>query len=152
MSDYQHILVGIDFAESTSKILTHAVDIAQRNNASISLLHIVEYLPPIDSAYEPVLASNWDINEGELIEQGKLSLEQLSHSYPLDSLQSGYKLKVLTGTPKTIISNYAKEHNCDLIILGSHGRHGIQRLLGSTASAILNDMPCDILALKIDSN
>ena len=56
---------------------------------------------------------------------------------------------VLLGSPKYEICNYARENHSDLLILGSHGRHGIKLLLGSTANGVLHDMPCDVLAVKL---
>ena len=77
MSDYTHILVAVDFSASADQVLSQAHDIAQRNHAQLSLLHVVEYLPPIDSAYEPILTSNWMIDETEMMEQAKRSLKKM---------------------------------------------------------------------------
>ncbi len=43
----------------------------------------------------------------------------------------------------------AKEHDCDLIVVGSHGRHGLALLLGSTANDVLHGAPCDVLAVSL---
>ena len=43
----------------------------------------------------------------------------------------------------------AEEHAVDLIVIGSHGRHGLQRILGSTASGVLHTATCDVLAVRI---
>jgi len=147
MSDYTHILVAIDFAGSSQQILDKALDIARRNRARLSLLHVVEYLPPIDSAYEPILASNWVVDESEMLEQARHSLQQFSKK---QGLEDAY-LDVQLGTPKHEISQFVKQHKCDLVVMGSHGRHGIGLLLGSTANAVLHEMPCDILAIKIEA-
>lgn len=150
MSDYSHILAAIDFAESSSLILDKAKDIALRNNAKLSLIHVVEYLPPLDSAYEPILVSNWAIDEKELLERGQHSLEHISKTFKLDEIKNDVELRAQLGIPKNEICDYAREQNCDLIVMGSHGRHGIKLLLGSTANAVLHEMPCDILAVKIE--
>lgn len=147
MSDYRHILLAVDFSSSAASILKKARDIAQRNNAKLSLLHVVEYLPPIDSAYEPILASNWVVDENEMLDQARQSLEGFSKKNGLDN---DVALEVQLGTPKQEITQFAKEHHCDLIVMGSHGRHGISLLLGSTSNAVLHAMPCDILAVKIN--
>jgi len=146
MANYTHILVAVDFSGSASKVLAKAREIAERNNAKLSLLHIVEYLPPIDSAYEPILASNWSIDEEKLVEQANESLHKISAEHGLTDAN----LKVVLGTPKYEISQFVKTNQCDLVVLGSHGRHGISLLLGSTANAVLHDMPCDILAVKVN--
>jgi len=147
MSDYKHILVAVDFSASAEQVLNKAREISARNNAKLSLLHVVEYLPPIDSVYEPALSNNWVIDETEMLEQAKSSLKTFSQQQKLE----GAELYTQLGTPKYEISQFVKEQQCDLVILGSHGRHGINILLGSTANAVLHDMPCDILAVKIDT-
>jgi len=146
MSDYTHILVAVDFSASADRVLAKACDIAQRNNAKLSLLHVVEYLPPLDSAYEPMLGSNWVINEAELQEQAIQSLKKLSDKHNLENLD----LSVQPGTPKHEISQFVKDKKCDLVVMGSHGRHGFSLLLGSTSNAVLHAMPCDILTVKIE--
>ena len=147
MVNYTHILVAIDFSTSSEQVILKARDISQANKAKLSLLHVGEYLPPIDSAYEPMLNSSWVIDESLMQEQALKSLQQFSKKHGLEKAE----LNVQIGTPKYEISQFVKEQQCDLVILGSHGRHGISLLLGSTANAVLHDMPCDILAVKLDN-
>jgi len=47
------------------------------------------------------------------------------------------------------ITRYADDKQADLIVIGSHGRHGLQRLLGSTATPVLHNAKCDVLAVRI---
>ena len=53
------------------------------------------------------------------------------------------------GSTRREILRLAKELDTNLIVIGSHGREGIQRLLGSTANAVLHGAPCDVLAVRI---
>ena len=145
MNDYTHILVAVDFSSSADQILTKACDIAQRNNARLSLLHVVEYMPPIDYANDSMV-STWVIDDNEMLESAKQSLEKISKQHKLKNVE----LKVEFGTPKHEISQFVKDKQCDLVVIGSHGRHGLSLLLGSTASAVLHAMPCDILTVKIE--
>ena len=146
MSMYTHILVAIDFSTSTDLVLAKANTIAQRNNAKLTLLHVVEFLPPIDSIGEPYFNSNWDVDETMLIERSKQSLQNISDKNKL----SNAELSVQLGTPKHEISQFVNDNDCDLVVIGSHGRHGIRLLLGSTANAVLHDMPCDILTVRLE--
>ena len=145
MSDYTHILLAIDFSTSANQVLAKARDIAQRNNAKLSLLHVVEYMPPVDYANDPMV-SNWVINDNEMLEQAKKSLQKFSEQHNLKEVD----LNVQFGTPKHVISQFVEDKQCDLVIMGSHGRHGISLLLGSTAVAVLHAMPCDILTVKLE--
>jgi universal stress protein A len=144
MNDYKHVVAAIDFSRSADQVLIKARDIAQRNNARLSLLHVVEYMPPIDYESEPLI-SNWGVDEEDMLEQAEQSLQKISGQHKLENADQS----VLLGTPKHEISQFVKDKQCDLVVLGSHGRHGINLLLGSTANAVLHAMPCDILAVKI---
>ncbi len=144
MSDYTHILLAVDFSASADQLVIKAREIAQRNKARLSLLHVVEYMPPIDYANDAMI-SNWVIDDNEMLERAKQSLEKISKLHKLKNVE----LKVQFGTPKHEISQFVKDQQCDLVVMGSHGRHGISLLLGSTANAVLHAMPCDILTVKI---
>ena len=145
MSDYAHILVAVDFSKSANQVLTKAYNIAQRDKAKLSLLCVVEYLPPIDFTHEPLFVNNWVDNEEVMLEHARKLLQNLSKQHNLKNAE----LVVRLGTPKHEISKFVKDHQCDLVVMGSHGRHGIDLLLGSTANAVLHAMPCDILTVKI---
>ena len=56
------------------------------------------------------------------------------------------------GAPKNVIIHQAEKLKADLIIVGSHGRHGIQLLLGSTANGVIHHAHCDVLAVRIADN
>ena len=145
MSDYTHILVAVDFSSTADLVVAKASEIAQKNNSKISLLHVVEFLPPIDVAYEPVLNSNWIIDEDELLKQSEKSLKNLCQKHDINRANSFSQM----GVPKHEIVQFANSNQCDLLVVGSHGRHGLSLLLGSTANAILHAMPCDVLTVQI---
>jgi len=146
MSDYSHILAAVDFSSSADQVLSKAIKIADRDKAKLSLLHVVEYMPPIDSAFDPMLTGNWMLDEDTLVENARQTLIKFSDRHGLKNVE----LEVQLGTPKQEITRYIEEHECDLVILGSHGRHGLNILLGSTANAVLHAMPCDILTVKVE--
>jgi len=145
MSDYKHILMAVDFTKSAEQILARALDIAEHNNAKLSMLHVVEYMPPVDYVNDPMV-SNWVVDDNEMLEQAKKSLQKFSKQHSLKNVD----LNVQFGRPKHVISQFVKDQQCDLVIIGSHGRHGISIFLGSTASAVLHALPCDILTIKIE--
>lgn len=145
MSNYRNILVAIDFSDASSRVIQRAIDIARRNNVPLTLLHVVEYMPPMDIAYEPVPSIAW-IDEEALLQRAKESLAK----FCTDNRITNEKQVVVSGAAKLEICQYARKNQCDLVILGSHGRHGIQLLLGSTANGVLHDMPCDVLAVNLN--
>lgn len=145
MSAYQNILAAIDFSSAAEMVGQRAADLANRNQAKLTFLHVVEYLPPIDFAFEPLSGPDWMIAEEELIEHAQNSLRQFAEKTGIAEAAQ----IALVGLPKDAIVRIAREHATDLIVVGSHGRHGISRLLGSTANGVLHTAPCDVLAVRI---
>jgi universal stress protein A len=56
---------------------------------------------------------------------------------------------VVVGSPKQEIIRVAEDLGADLIIVGTHGRHGLDKLLGSTAASVVNHAQCDVLAVRL---
>ena len=83
--------------------------------------------------------------EQQLLEQSRRQLEKLAEKYDISETE----VIVEIGLTKAAITNAAIERNIDLIIVGSHGRHGVGLLLGSTANAVLHHAQCDVLAVRI---
>lgn len=144
MKNYKIILVAIDFSVSSSTVIRRAVDVAKRNSADLSLIHVVEYIPPPDMAYETAISPDWVINQDVMARHAESKLEKFCEKHNLSKVRQ----TVVVGAPKYEICNYAREHGCDLIVMGAHGLHGIRLLLGSTTNGVLHEMPCDVLAVK----
>ncbi len=145
MSAYQRILIAVDFSAACKHVLARGVEVARQNQAVITLIHVVEYLPPMDFGYEPIIVPDWYSNEQEIITQAEKSLKQLAAENNIKEENT----VVQSGTPKNEMVRFADEHQIDLIVIGSHGRHGIQRILGSTAYPVLQNAHCDVLAIRI---
>jgi universal stress protein A len=143
MATYRHVLAAIDFSEITSRVCTQASDIAQRYGASLTLVHVVEPII-VDPIYEVMPAIPVEL-ELKQIEIARQRTRELGEKYGVPS----EKCRVETGSTKAVIVHLAREIQADLIVLGSHGRHGINLLLGSTASAVMHSAPCDVLAVRI---
>ncbi len=146
MPIYNHILVAIDFSAAADHVLSKALDIAKDSNTKLSLLHVVEYTPPMDYLNDSVLDFDWASQEKVILEHARDKMQQFAKKHDLKNVA----LEVESGTPKLLISHFIKQHKCDLVVLGSHGRHGLSLLLGSTANALLHAMPCDVLTIKIE--
>src|SRR5204863_6825990 len=75
--------------------------------------------------------------------------EQLSQIRPVDARIAVNHL-LLGGDPPTEIVNYARDAGIDLIVIGTHGRTGVERLLmGSVAEKVLREAPCSVLVVKL---
>jgi universal stress protein A len=141
---YQHILIATDFSKQKDMICAKARELAEQHQANLSICHIIEDFPLTDFAYEPMISVDIDMRDA-LLESGKKQLATLAESLSIPASQQWVEL----GTPGHDIVRVADENNVDLIIVGSHGRHGFKRLLGSTANAILHHAHCDVLAVRL---
>ncbi len=144
MADYERILVAVDFSPVARKLLVRARQLAEQYQAQALLLHVVEYIPPLDPSGDLLVAPLWDLDERELLALAQKKLTALAE-------QQGWpdcRREVLLGSAKREIAKCAQEQQCDLIVIGSHGRQGIGRLLGSTAVGVLHRAHCDVLAVR----
>jgi universal stress protein A len=121
----------------------HAAGLAKLHHAELSLVHVVEPVVT-DSAFDTLPPLPVDFDD-VLMQQARKRLEDLRQRYALQS--NNIFLEI--GVTKKEIIRVATEQHSDLIVLGSHGRHGVELLLGSTANAVLHHAPCDVLAVRI---
>ena len=137
---YKHILFATDLTDDTEYLVEKVKTLRGYGNATLSLIHVVEPLPGYSYAYLGIE----DI-EGQLIEEAKQTMQKLGER--LNVAKDDQFIEV--GPTKTKILKIADEMNADLIICGSHGRHGLSLLLGSTANAILHGAKCDVLTVRL---
>ena len=144
MDNYRHVLVAVDFMPDHRQVTSRAAAIARQNGARLSLVHVVEYLH-MDLAEELVLPQDLVLEE-QLMAAARKRLDAMA-----DALEGGEAVErhVSLGQTREEILRIAEEREADLIVVGRHGRHGIARLLGSTANAILQHAPCDVLAVHL---
>ena len=137
---YKHILFASDLSEETDFVVEKVQKLCQLTKAKLSLVHVVEPLPGYSYAYLGIE----DI-EGQLITEARVAIEKLGDKL---NVKKGDQF-VEVGPTKTKILKVADETKTDLIICGSHGRHGLSLLLGSTANAILHGAKCDVLTVRL---
>jgi len=143
MANYRHIILAVDFSDDFDPVVAKAIEIQQRNESKLTLVHVVEYSGAIYTGEIP-LPEDFDLDQ-RLMDQAK---EQLTAMATRHQLMDHTEL-VEIGTPKREIVRVANELDSDLIVIGSHGRHGLQLLLGSTANGVLHLAPCDVLAVRV---
>ena len=144
MNNYKHILLAVDFFEQCDPVIHRAQELAARYQAKLSIVHVVDSLPMIDAGYGADIPFNMDLTT-ELMAEAKKRLGKLAQK--LDVTEDNLWLEM--GSPKTEIVRVAKENKVDLIVLGSHGRHGLALILGSTANGVLHHADCDVLAVRL---
>lgn len=137
---YKKILFATDFDDVGISAARKAKKIADENHAELLMVHVVE---PIPAYAYPGFAGFAEV-EQSIREQAEKELNALAQKIGVDK-----KHRLLEfGSTKNEVLRVAKEHDVDLIVTGSHGKHGLALLLGSTANSILHAAQCDVLIVR----
>jgi len=145
MKTPKNILVPIDFSEGSVAALDYAVGLASKLDAKIHLLNVVgvqalgaEYGMPVAAAAVELICDTGQQALAKLIAANK---HVASFAPPM--------LEV--GDPRTMIEAVAKKLGVDLVVMGTHGRHGLKRLLlGSVAEMVVRTAPCPVLLVRAE--
>jgi universal stress protein A len=132
----KEILVPVDFTECTEKALAYAVPFARQFGATVTLLHVVE----------PAFVPASEMVDVDLSHESQRALERLRTRV---ASQVRCQTMIRRGGAEQEIIAVAKELACDLIILSTHGRSGLDRLLlGSTAERVVRRAGCPIFIVR----
>lgn len=138
----QHILTPVDFSSPSLASLEYAIQFANRVGAKLTLLHVLEPvfhdlglgLGQIEQ--EPVKRAHWETRLAELATTVR------SFGLPADSVVCG-------GIPSHSILACALQRQCDLIVMGTHGRRGLSNgRFGSVAEAVLRQATCPVMTVR----
>lgn len=141
MLKIQTILVPIDFSDAADHALDIARSLARDHQAKLVLMTSPppQPTPPTTEIYIPEIA------DPRLIEECRLRLTQLSKSITDLPVEQ----RLIMGAPAPSIVEAAKDVDADMIVMGTHGRSGLMRMLmGSVAEYVLRHAPCPVLAIK----
>ncbi|MFB6071077.1 MAG: universal stress protein [Halanaeroarchaeum sp.] len=147
MGLYERILVPTDGSEATERAVREAVDLAAEHGATIHALYVLNTASfasiPTESSVEGI---------SEMLErEGETALESVSavaaeRDVPVEPV-------TLDGSPAREIVRYAEREDCDLIVMGTHGRGGIDRLLlGSVAERVVRSASVPVLTVRVDED
>jgi nucleotide-binding universal stress UspA family protein len=136
------IIAALDNSPRAQGVLDEAIDLAEKLGGQLVLVRAVgipHEIPPEALHAEPG-------NVPEILERiAREGLEKLASTVPEGLLKS---VRVNTGVPWQVICRDADEEKADLIVIGSHGYHGIDRLLGTTASRVVNHAHRSVLVVR----
>lgn len=149
MATYHKILVAVDLSNESDIVLNQARLIADPE----AEIHVVYVQEPMDNVYVGIVPQSAALSglgdlETQLGEELKQKLEKLGAKFGF----SDNRLHILHGSPATEIHRFAREHEIQLIVIGTHGQKGLQLLLGSTANAVLHGACCDVLSVRIGAD
>ena len=139
MSEYRHILVATDLHNDAFPVVQKAVKIAKRGNANLIILTVVPELPFYMASGLNSISSIEAQFESRYRE--RLELLKIEVDVPAEYI-------LFRGRAKLEILKLALKKEADLIVIGSHGANGVQRLLGSTAIAVLHRAKADVLVVR----
>ena len=140
---FRRILVATDFAESAERALACAVQLARQHGAELILLHVYMDLP----AYPEITAGQVEAIYEEQRRWIEDALERRARAARGEGLLARTRLR--TGPAASTIAATAMEERADLLVVGTHGRSGLDRLIvGSVAERVVRLAPCPVLVVK----
>jgi len=142
---YQHILYAAELLEENRVVEDKVMDMQSLTNAKLSVIHVIEPLPVAYMGGElGAMLENVDTEES-LTEHAREMLDPIAKRLNVDQ----DNVITRSGSVGSEILAYADKKDVDLIVVGSHGRHGLELILGSTANSVLHHANCDVLAVRI---
>ncbi|AXV37188.1 MAG: universal stress protein UspA [Methanobacterium sp. BRmetb2] len=147
---YKKILLPTDGSKYADKAAEHAIWIASKSGAEVIVLTVLE-----TSSLAGLPAEDLIVKIKEMLkEEGKRSLEKISdilseeESHKEFNKEVKITLKTKEGAPADEIINMIKEEDVDLVIMGTSGKHGLDRfLLGSVAEKVVRSSPCPVMVV-----
>ena len=139
---YDHILLPTDGSEGMATVVDHARQLAEVHGATLHVLFVANTTALSDLPLE----SSWEGVSSALRKQGQqatdAALEQIG--------DVATETAVVDGSPSKEIVNYAEQNDCDVIVMGTHGRSGVDRLLlGSVAGRVVRSAPVPVMTVRV---
>lgn len=144
MSIYKRILITTDFTDINLVAAKRAVSLAKQNKSEIILLHVIEHFPFDSGPLSSVFQSNAE-SVDSLARHVRTKLDELKLA--LNHKEIKAEFRVTSKSARHEILRFAKEHDVDLVVVAPHGQ-GVIGTLGSTATGVLNNAVCDVLAVR----
>jgi len=146
MGVYERILVPTDGSTETRRAVQHAVELAADQGATVYAVYVVNTASFASIGTEATADGVSDL----LVEEGDAAIDDVAdlaaeHDVPVERV-------LLDGTPSREIVRYAEENDIDLVVMGTHGRGGIDRLLlGSVAEKVVRASHVPVLTVRVES-
>ena len=143
---YANILVAVDLSRESRMVLNAARSVSAKTGSRMHLATVVKPLAQVYGGLNIAPIDHGSLSfEEEVCAQARGQLANLAEEYGIEP----ENVHIIVGAPGPEIRDLAASMSADLIVIGSHGRHGINRLLGSTANAVLHGAGCNVLAVRL---
>jgi nucleotide-binding universal stress UspA family protein len=144
MAEIKKILCAVDFSEVSSKVADYAQTLAKSLGASVKILYVAPSLSQYVGFHVPPTSIETFV--GEILTGAEKSMEVFVQE---NFTEVEAEPKVVTGYASDEILNFAQEEQVDLIIMGTHGRKGIDRILfGSVAEKVVKGAKVPVLTIR----
>jgi len=145
MKAISRILFPVDLTENSDKLVPLVVQMLQKFDAQLNILFVVRVFQYFTSINVPPMSIN--VFENELLENARTKMEEFKtrhfgETFPVTA-------EVLLGEPSETILGYIDDHQIDMVIMGTHGRKGIDRVIfGSVAERVIKIAPVPVLVIN----
>jgi universal stress protein A len=146
MKPFSKILTAIDFSENAECAFDYALTLARQFNAELTIIHVINEPVDLRGFYVPHIS--FEQLEKE-IEESAVKMMETFCSARLGDF-TNYKTAIVTGIPYEEITATAEKIDASLIVIGTHGRTGLDRILfGSTAERVVRSASCPVLTVRL---
>jgi universal stress protein A len=146
MNPFKKILTAIDFSENSESAFDYALILATQFDAELTIIHVINEPVDLRGFYVPHIS--FEQLEKE-IEESAVKMMATFCSERLGTF-TNYKTEIVTGIPYDEITATAAKINASLIVIGTHGRTGLDRILfGSTAERVVRSAACPVLTVRL---
>ncbi|WP_425498645.1 universal stress protein [Haloplanus salilacus] len=147
MEPYDRILVPTDGSDGVERAIDHAVEVAAIHDATIHGLYVLS----TDAYAGLAMESSWESVDELLREDAEAAVARVHELADEGDAGVGVETVVVEGKPSREIVRYAEDEGCDLIVMGTHGRGGIDRLLlGSVAESVIRASSVPVTTVPVD--
>ena len=152
MSRLRKVLIALDATDEAEEVLEGAMGLDPRGSSDI---HVITVIPPIMSGVSGMdgasFAASWPLRDMEetIAQETTKNIRERVATYGIEP----DRVVTRVGRPAIEIRAQAEKDGTDLIVIGSHGRHGLSGvMLGSTANGVLHNAPCDVLTVRVSGS
>ena len=154
---YQKVMACVDYSPHSKRAVRRAMKIAKESNAELVLVNVVDESALYDLYYDPA-GMGFTVTEfsqagvegsmtlvESLIDKSNTQMKTLLEELGLSPKQG----VVLTGRPNSTLNSYAEAQDVDLVVMGTHGRRGIDRVLGSSTRYVQSHARCEVVSVPL---
>lgn len=144
MAEMSKVVVPVDFTSKTDKVVHYALSIADKLGAQVLFFHVVSDFQGYDMM---LVHPSFITMKQDLEKQARKRLDALLAEYR--ERKGGVGGDIAVGDAAEEIVRYAEAEKADMIIIGTHGTKGLEKiLLGSTAERVVKKAPCPVLVFN----